>query len=157
MSKLVNSDTCPRPTTGAAPGRRHAGLRGQPRPRAGRAHAGGGRRARSHRCVAPPRIHFIPDSLTYSVPLFLKRQCDRTLGGVSFEQCLNRIIAKSAAVKVEQGSSIPTQSFSARPLLLSPANSKPLLSYGCEMADTRVRKTPSNENCTGFAQIVGQL
>ena len=26
-------------------------------------------------------IHFIPDSLTYSVPLLLKRQCDRTLGG----------------------------------------------------------------------------
>jgi hypothetical protein len=25
-------------------------------------------------------IHFIPESLTYSVPLFLKRQCDRTLG-----------------------------------------------------------------------------
>ena len=25
-------------------------------------------------------IHFIPDSLTYSVPLFLKRRCDRTLG-----------------------------------------------------------------------------
>ena len=28
----------------------------------------------------PPLIHFIPDSLTYSVPLFLKRRCDRTLG-----------------------------------------------------------------------------
>jgi hypothetical protein len=27
-----------------------------------------------------PCIHFIPDSLRYSVPLFLKRQCDRTLG-----------------------------------------------------------------------------
>jgi hypothetical protein len=25
-------------------------------------------------------IYFIPDSLSYSVPLFLKRQCDRTLG-----------------------------------------------------------------------------
>ena len=24
--------------------------------------------------------HFLPDSLRYSVPLFLKRQCDRTLG-----------------------------------------------------------------------------
>ena len=43
----------------------------------------GGRwwRARSHCRFAPPLIHFIPDSLTYSVPLFLKRQCDRTLGG----------------------------------------------------------------------------
>ena len=28
-----------------------------------------------------PLIHFIPDLLTYSVLLFLKRQCDRTLGG----------------------------------------------------------------------------
>jgi hypothetical protein len=28
----------------------------------------------------PPLIHFIPDLRTYSVPLFLKRQCDRTLG-----------------------------------------------------------------------------
>jgi hypothetical protein len=28
---------------------------------------------------ALPLIHFIPYSLTYSVPLFLKRQCDRTL------------------------------------------------------------------------------
>jgi hypothetical protein len=37
-------------------------------------------RARSHcRFVRPP-IHFIPDSLTYSVPLFLRRQGDRTLG-----------------------------------------------------------------------------
>jgi hypothetical protein len=36
-------------------------------------------RARSHCRLAPPPIHFIPDSLTYSVPLFLKRQCDRTL------------------------------------------------------------------------------
>jgi hypothetical protein len=34
----------------------------------------------SHCRFAPPLIHFIPHSLTYSVPLFLKRQCDRTLG-----------------------------------------------------------------------------
>jgi hypothetical protein len=27
-----------------------------------------------------PLIRFLPSSLTYSVPLFLKRQCDRTLG-----------------------------------------------------------------------------
>jgi hypothetical protein len=44
----------------------------------GRVH--GLRRARSHCRFAPPLIHFIPYSLTYSVPLFLKRQCDRTLG-----------------------------------------------------------------------------
>jgi nucleoside-diphosphate-sugar epimerase len=38
------------------------------------------RRARSRCRFVPPPIHFIPDSLTYSVPLFVKRQCDRTLG-----------------------------------------------------------------------------
>jgi hypothetical protein len=37
-------------------------------------------RARSHCRFVLPLIHFIPDSLTYSIPLFLKRQCDRTLG-----------------------------------------------------------------------------
>ena len=36
---------------------------------------------RSHCRFVPPLIHFIPYSLTYSVPLFLKRQCDRTLAG----------------------------------------------------------------------------
>jgi hypothetical protein len=36
------------------------------------------RRARSHCRFAPPLSHFIPYSLPYSVPLFLKRQCDRT-------------------------------------------------------------------------------
>jgi hypothetical protein len=36
-------------------------------------------RARSHCRFVPPLIHFIPDLLTYSVPLFLKQQCDRTL------------------------------------------------------------------------------
>jgi hypothetical protein len=40
----------------------------------------GANRARSHCRFALPLIHFIPDSLTYSVPLFLERQCDRTLG-----------------------------------------------------------------------------
>jgi hypothetical protein len=34
-----------------------------------------------------PLINFIPDSLTYSVPLFLKRQCDRTLGNSSHVLC----------------------------------------------------------------------
>ena len=42
-------------------------------------------RARSHCRFIPPLIHFIPYSLTYSVPLFLKRQCDRTLGGAAAE------------------------------------------------------------------------
>jgi hypothetical protein len=34
-------------------------------------------RARSQCRFVLPFIHFTPDSLTYSVPLFLKRQCDR--------------------------------------------------------------------------------
>jgi hypothetical protein len=36
--------------------------------------------ARSHCRFVPPRVHFILDLLTYSVALFLKRRCDRTLG-----------------------------------------------------------------------------
>ena len=40
-----------------------------------------GGRARSHCRFVLPFIYFIPESLTYSVPLFLKRQCDRTLRG----------------------------------------------------------------------------
>ena len=37
--------------------------------------------ARSHRRFALLLVHFIPDDLlAYSVPVFLKRQCDRTLG-----------------------------------------------------------------------------
>jgi hypothetical protein len=36
--------------------------------------------ARSHCPFALLFIHFIPDLLRYSVPLFLNRQCDRTLG-----------------------------------------------------------------------------
>ena len=39
-----------------------------------------GRIVALYSCVLPP-IHFIPYSLKYSVSLFLKRQCDRTLGG----------------------------------------------------------------------------
>jgi hypothetical protein len=38
--------------------------------------------ARPHGRVAPPLIHFIPDLLRDSVPLFLKRQGDRTLGAL---------------------------------------------------------------------------
>jgi hypothetical protein len=40
----------------------------------------GERRAPSHCRFVLQHIHFMPDSLTYSVPLFLKRQCDRTPG-----------------------------------------------------------------------------
>jgi hypothetical protein len=52
-------------------------LRGGVVPRAGR----GGARARSHCRFAVPLTHFIPYSLTYSVPLLLKRRCGRTPGG----------------------------------------------------------------------------
>jgi hypothetical protein len=45
-----------------------------------RAGAEGARRARSHCRLVAPLIHFVPVLLTYSVPLFLKRQCDRTIG-----------------------------------------------------------------------------
>jgi hypothetical protein len=40
----------------------------------------GAPRARSHCRFVLPLIHVTPDSLTYPVPLFLKRRCDRTLG-----------------------------------------------------------------------------
>ena len=43
----------------------------------------GARRARSHGRFVRPILHFIPDFLTHSIPLFLKRQCDRTLGVLS--------------------------------------------------------------------------
>jgi hypothetical protein len=36
-------------------------------------------RVRLHCCFALPLIHFTPALLRYSVPLFLKRPCDRTL------------------------------------------------------------------------------
>jgi hypothetical protein len=49
-------------------------------PMADIAGSAGKSRARSHCRYVAPLIRFIPDSLTYSVPLFLKRQCDRTLG-----------------------------------------------------------------------------
>jgi hypothetical protein len=35
---------------------------------------------RSHWRLVLPLIHVVPGSLTYSVPLFLRRQCNRTLG-----------------------------------------------------------------------------
>jgi hypothetical protein len=48
----------------------------------------GEHRARSHCRFAPPLIHFIPYLLTYSVPLSLKRQCDRTPGGKTSDPSL---------------------------------------------------------------------
>jgi hypothetical protein len=49
-------------------------------PRGRRLGAPGERGARPHCRFVLPLIHFIPDSLAYSVPLFLQRQYDRTLG-----------------------------------------------------------------------------
>ena len=51
--------------------------------------AGWRTRARSHCRFVLPLIHFIPDSLRYSVPLFLKRQCDRTLWRTGRPECLS--------------------------------------------------------------------
>jgi hypothetical protein len=42
-----------------------------------------GDRVRSHCRFVLTRIHFTPDSLTNSVPLFLNRQCDRARPGES--------------------------------------------------------------------------
>jgi hypothetical protein len=67
------------PQQGGAPARPPRARRRRDRGRPLRP-LGGARRARSRRRFVLLRIHFIPCSLTYSVPLFLKRQCDRTLG-----------------------------------------------------------------------------
>jgi hypothetical protein len=49
---------------------------------------GGDPRARSHcRFVPPPLIRFIPYAQRESVPLFLKRQCDQTLGDPRLLEC----------------------------------------------------------------------
>ena len=49
------------------------------RPRLPSGMKGSAPRVRSQCRFALPLIHFIPDALRDSVPLFLKRQCDRTL------------------------------------------------------------------------------
>ena len=49
----------------------------------------GAARAPSHYRVIRPLIHFVPDSLTYSKTLFLKRQCNWTLGAGSFAGALS--------------------------------------------------------------------
>ena len=46
---------------------------------------GGPARARSHCRSALLLIHFTPDSRTHSVPLYLKRQCNRTLGSAQVD------------------------------------------------------------------------
>jgi hypothetical protein len=68
---LGQSHTCLAPAP-RAHGDGHGRLRATRRGRGG---------ARSHCRYVLPLIRFTPESRTYSVPLFLKRQCDRTLGG----------------------------------------------------------------------------
>ena len=59
-------------------------------------------RARSHCRFVLPLIHFIPDSLTYSAPEFLKRQCDRTLGKLSRAfAAVDELVYKDAKVPVQ--------------------------------------------------------
>ena len=57
-----------------------AGAPGSPGARLDQLPAEGEDRARSHCRVASPSTHYIPDSLSYSAPLSLTRQCDRTPG-----------------------------------------------------------------------------
>jgi hypothetical protein len=46
--------------------------------------------------IVPPLIHFTPDSLRYPIALFLKRRCDRTLGGLGRGRALRRLHAAAA-------------------------------------------------------------
>jgi hypothetical protein len=54
-------------------------------------------RVRSHCRFAPPSIHFIPDFRCYSVPLVLKRRCDRTLVTPSSSMTARRSSVAAAA------------------------------------------------------------
>ena len=68
-----------RPRLDLLPRLRGAGPLPDPPPAHDRAVACARDRARSHCRFVLLLIHFIPYSLIYSVPLFLKQQCDRTL------------------------------------------------------------------------------
>jgi hypothetical protein len=57
-----------------------------------------GPRARSQRRFVPPLIHFIPDSLRDSVPLFPRRQCDRTLGVPDQTDALTRATRRAGRI-----------------------------------------------------------
>jgi hypothetical protein len=52
---------------------------------------------RTAACMLPPPIHFMPDSLTYWVPLCLKRRCGRTLGWGHNDSSLRLWPAKGAS------------------------------------------------------------
>jgi hypothetical protein len=53
-------------------------------------------RVRPHCCFAPALIHFVPDSRTYWVPLFLKRHCDRTLEWAPPDYAPDALIRRAA-------------------------------------------------------------
>jgi hypothetical protein len=54
------------------------------------------------RCrFVPPLIHFTPESLTYSVPLYLKQQRDRTLVGLAYRAAEGPAAAAAALLTCE--------------------------------------------------------
>jgi hypothetical protein len=65
-------------------------------------------RARSYCRFVLPRIHFIPDPLTHSVPISLKRQCDRTLGEAAAAPSPARGPKRATAVAPQQVSKTPS-------------------------------------------------
>jgi hypothetical protein len=89
---------------------------------------------RSHCRLVLPLIHFIPDSLTYSVPLFLKRQCDRTyfqfqdapLPFEAMEACMAHVRARPAEYGFELAYSSPRDYFHARRHCLCIAYASPI-------------------------------
>ena len=80
-------------------------------------HANGSRewprrpRARSHCRFVLPFIRFVPDSLIHSIPLWSKRQCDRTLRRPRGESTAGRAVGP--AVRAGGGVGISAFSFSS--------------------------------------------
>jgi hypothetical protein len=69
--------------------------------------AGGPGAARAHCRFVLPLIRFILDSLTYSVPLFLKGQCDRTLGAAAGLRVGDEVLAGEKQIRGSGGSLEP--------------------------------------------------
>jgi hypothetical protein len=91
----------PRPRSATDPARQT--LSGVPEATAGASggapSGGGGARARSHWRYVQPLIRCIPYVLMHSAPLFLKRQCDPTLGGARLEFDAHGGVVRRAAVQ----------------------------------------------------------
>jgi hypothetical protein len=107
---------------------------------------GGGGRARSHCRSVLSLIHSTPELLIYSVPLSLKRQCDRTLGGggglTADEEARDELRPPLLLeYRPEPGAAVACRAFalpahgSHRPCLLPGAALRPSVA--------EVRKTPS--------------